>query len=144
MKAKATMTGLERVLQRFDKAVQAAAGDGVVVEGMVGYRAPYAIYVHENMEIDHPVHVDGSGSVRDCHGQAKFLEIPARKMLPTIGAEIRKIRAQKKGLRFAIQTLLDRLLRESQKLVPVDTGRLKKSGFTRLKIRDASTGRFRR
>lgn len=144
MKAGAKVYGLEKVMKRFQKELQEAAGDGVRVEGMVGYRAPYAIYVHENLEIDHPLHVDGSGSVRDCGGQAKFLEIPAREMLPTVGAEIVKMRRNKKGLRFAIQTLCDRLLRASRKLVPVDTGRLYRSGFTKVTIRDAATGRFRR
>jgi hypothetical protein len=32
----------------------------------VGYSAPYAIYVHENLQAHHPI------------GQAKFLETPAR------------------------------------------------------------------
>lgn len=144
MKAGAKVYGLEKVMKRFQREMQEAAGDGVRVEGMVGYRAPYAIYVHENLEIDHPLHVDGSGSVRDCGGQAKFLEIPAREMLPTISAEIAKFKRQKKGLKYSIRMLLLKLLIKSQKLVPVDTGRLKASGFTKLTVRDAATGRFRR
>jgi hypothetical protein len=144
MKSSAKVSGLEKVLNRFGKEIQSFAGGGVVVTGMVGYRAPYAIYVHENLEIDHPIHVDGSGSVRDCHGQAKFLEIPARKMLPNVGRDLAKLKAQKKGLRFSIQTICDRLLRESRKLVPVLTGALYRSGFTKVIIRDRATGRFRR
>lgn len=131
-------------MNRFHREIRDFAGDGVRVEGMVGYRAPYAIYVHENLEIDHPIHVDGSGSVRDCKGQAKFLEIPAREMIPHVAADLAKLKRQKKGLRYSIQTICDRLLRASQKLVPVDTGFLKRSGFTRVIIRDSATGRFRR
>lgn len=142
MRSGAKVYGLEKVMKRFASEVQLAAGDGVVVEGIVGYKAPHAIYVHENLEIDHPLHVDGSGSVRDCGGQAKFLEQPAREMLGSLGAEMAKMRRQKKGLRYSIQTLLDRLYRASQKLVPVDTGALKRSGYTKLTIRNAGTGRF--
>ena len=143
MKANAKVYGLEKVMNRFQKEVQTFAGDGVIVEGIVGYRAPYAIYVHENMEIDHPVHVDGSGSVRDCGGQAKFLEIPARDMIPTIKAEMLKLKQQKKGMKYSIRMLLIKLLIRSQKLVPVDTGKLKASGFTKLTVRSRATGRFK-
>lgn len=142
MKSSAKVSGLEKVSNRFNKEIQSFAGDGVIVEGRVGYRAPYAIYVHENLEIDHPIHVDGSGSTRDCHGQAKFLEIPARQMLPNVGRDLAKLKAQKKGLKYSIRTICERLLAASQKLVPVDTGVLKRSGFVSLKTRNARTGRF--
>lgn len=140
----AKISNLERVQRRLQKEFDDFAGDGARVTGFVGYSAPYAIYVHENMEIDHPLHVDGSGSVRDCKGQAKFLEIPAREILPTVAGELAKMKRNKKGLRYSIQTILDRILRESRKLVPWMTGNLYRSGFTRLTIRDAKTGRFRR
>lgn len=136
------LSGLEKAINGFNKKIQSFVGDGVRVEGTVGYRAPYAIYVHENMEIDHPVHVGRDGTVRNCGGQAKFLEIPAREMIPRIKDEMARMQKNKKGLRFMVQTMLDRLLRASQRLVPVDTGVLKRSGFTRLKIRNSATGRF--
>jgi len=142
MKSSAKVYGLERVLDRFQKELQTFAGDGVKVTGTVGYKAPHAIYVHENMEIDHPLHADGSGSVRDCGGQAKFLEIPARAMLPNVGRDLAKLKQQKKGLKFSIRTLCERLLKASQKLVPVHTGRLKRSGYVKVEARNAATGRY--
>lgn len=138
----AKVYGLERVMKRFRKEIQDFAGEGVVVEGVVGYKAPYAIYVHENKEIDHPLHVDGSGSVRDCGGQAKFLETSARKMLGSIGRDLAKLKQQKKGLKYSIRTVCERLLAASQKLVPVHTGKLKASGYVSVKARNAKSGRF--
>ena len=134
-KGGAKIYGLEKVMRRFQKELQDFAGEDVVVEGMVGYRAPYAIYVHENMEIDHPLHVNSDRTVRNCGGQAKFLEQPAREMIPKIADQLMKLKKQKKGLKFSIQTICDRLLRESQKLVPVLSGKLKKSGFTKVRIK---------
>lgn len=86
---------------------------------IVGYTANYAVYVHENKEVHHP------------NGQSKFLEQPFREKHD----EIAKI-AQK--VAEATGSIVDGLVvgglflqRESQKLVPVDTGNLKGSAFTR-------------
>lgn len=38
----------------------------------IGFYQPYAMYVHENMEIKHPVHIH-NGVEYDCGGEAKFL-----------------------------------------------------------------------
>lgn len=64
--------------------------------------------------------------------QAKFLEAPARKLGPLLGSIVRQ--ALKAGKTFEQAMLLAglRLQRESQLLVPVDTGNLKNSAFTRL------------
>jgi len=104
-----------------------------IVNVEVGYNTAYALYVHEDLTMNHP-----NG------GQAKFLEEPAR----TQKQEINKIvvdelkkelgshaikgrlkqgafsRALLKGGRF--------LEKESRKLVPVDTAFLKASSFTTL------------
>jgi hypothetical protein len=87
----------------------------------VGYSAPYAIYVHEDLQAKHPR-----------GGQAKFLERPARQYQ----AEMDRIVAAKltPGNRSIEDALLAAgrfLLSVSQPLVPVDTGRLKKSGFVK-------------
>lgn len=86
------------------------------VEHTVEYVAPYAIYVHENLEANHP-----NG------GQAKFLEQPARELrykLPRMMAKwIREGYSLEQASFFAATFLKD----ASQPLVPVDTGRLKKS-----------------
>lgn len=93
----------------------------------VGYSAPYAIYVHENLEIDHPAH-DGY----NCGGQAKFLEIPMKEMR----GDLQKYIAERlrKGAKIG-PTLLSaglKVQRASQKIVPVHTGRLRRSAFTEL------------
>lgn len=87
---------------------------------VVGYSAPYAIYVHENLMAYHPV------------GQAKFLEQPTRTMQP----EFRRIITERllKG-DTPSQALLaagQALLAASLELCPIDTGLLRESGFVRL------------
>ena len=44
---------------------------------IIAFTAPYATYVHENMEIAHPIH-----GGRDCGGRAKFLEIAVQEVFP--------------------------------------------------------------
>jgi hypothetical protein len=87
---------------------------------VVGYTAEYAVYVHENLEVHHTV------------GEAKFLEKPAREK----GHEIGKVASQalRRGLPLEMALYMAglRLQRESQQLVPVDTGNLKNSAFTRI------------
>jgi hypothetical protein len=87
---------------------------------IVGYTALYALYVHENLEVRHPV------------GQAKYLEQPAREFGKEIGRIVRESLAQGKTLAQGLVLGGLRLQRESQKIVPVDTGDLRASAFTRL------------
>jgi len=84
----------------------------------VGYSAPYAIYVHEDLQANHP-----NG------GQAKFLERPARQMRNELGTKIRGDAEHGIGLKVANLNAAKALLAASQPLVPVDTGALKASGF---------------
>jgi hypothetical protein len=86
---------------------------------MVGYAASYGLYVHENLSARHTV------------GQAKFLEQPARELSDngTLGNIVRT-ETPRVGLRKALLMAGLRLQRESQQLVPVDTGNLKGSAFT--------------
>lgn len=88
---------------------------------VVGYTASYAIYVHENLEARHK-----PGK------QAKFLEEPARTLQPVMIQIV--VRAMKRGVGLLAALLLAglRLQRASQKIVPVDTGNLKNSAFTRI------------
>lgn len=86
---------------------------------VVGYTQTYAIYVHENLEAHHPV------------GQAKYLEQPLRQMSPVIGSTVEALVRRKVKLNKALLMIGLLLQRESQKLVPVDTGALKGSAFTR-------------
>lgn len=45
---------------------------------IIGFVAPYATYVHENLEIKHPYHESNP----DCGGQAKFLEKALQEFFP--------------------------------------------------------------
>ena len=87
----------------------------------VGYEAPYAIFVHENLEANHP-----NG------GQAKFLEEPARTERNAMARIIKNV-ARRKGntIKDAIQAAADYLLSKSPPLVPVDTGSLYLSGYSK-------------
>jgi hypothetical protein len=84
---------------------------------VVGYAAPYAVYVHENLEARHPI------------GQAKFLEQPAREYRKDMAAAVVAGLRAGESLTQAQLAAGKVLLRESQKLVPVDTGLLKRSGY---------------
>jgi len=90
------------------------------VDVIVGYTAEYAIYVHEDMFAHHPV------------GKAKYLEDPLRanrKMLLNIVKQ-----ALVKGVPLDQALLMAgyQLQRLSQLEVPIDTGNLKGSAFTRI------------
>ena len=87
---------------------------------VVGYTANYAVYVHEDLEANHP-----NG------GQAKYLEQPAREMQKQFSEIV--LKAMQGGASMLQGLLLAGLAlqRASQQLVPVDTGNLKNSAFTR-------------
>jgi hypothetical protein len=86
-------------------------------QAVVGYAAPYALRVHEDLEAHHP------------NGQAKFLEQPARQYRREMADAVRADLAAGKTLSQAQRSACRVLLRESRKLVPVDTGLLKRSGY---------------
>jgi len=89
---------------------------------IVGYTAQYAIYVHENLEANHP-----NG------GQAKYLEQPAREMQAELAQIVKDRLNRGQTLEQALYVAGLKLQGESQKLVPVDTGNLRASAFTRIK-----------
>lgn len=98
--------------------VKAARDTGEAV--LVGYfGVGYAVYVHENKEVHHP------------NGQAKFLEQPYREKAGEIAARIAKTAKLTGSLLKGLLVGGLFLQRESQKLVPVDTGHLKGSADTR-------------
>lgn len=116
----ARIDGLEQLLARF-RAMQSRwirPRSSVVV----GYQTNYAVHVHENMEARHPV------------GQAKFLEQPARELSNDGTLQGIVTTALRRGATVEQALLLAglRLQRESQRLVPVATGTLKNSAFTRI------------
>lgn len=95
--------------------------DGKKTEVHVGYTQAYAVPVHENTQAFHNV------------GQAKYLEQPAREHQKDVLNDVEQ--AYKRGASLGDSMVVGglRLQRESQKLVPVDTGALKNSAFTRKK-----------
>ena len=103
---------------------------------LVGYSAKYALYVHENVEMKGKglPRRNGKGFYWDPQGQAqaKFLEQPAREMSKELATLIEKKFKETKDVRKALITAGLVLQRASQKLVPVDTGHLKNSAFTKV------------
>lgn len=91
------------------------------VSYVVGYTQNYALIVHENLDAHHPI------------GQAKYLEQPFRALSndgtfsKLLTDTFKKTGSIAKGLLICAL----RLQRDSQQLVPVDTGALKSSAFTR-------------
>ena len=104
------------------------------VSVIVGFTANYALWVHENVEMKWqglPRRKPAKGVYWGPAGQAKFLEQPARMLAPELSKMV--VTALRKGSTMAQALLIAglRLQRESQKLVPIDTGNLKNSAFTR-------------
>lgn len=130
-----SVKGSKELLRKFEKLEQESRrkNNGDVV---VGYAASYALIVHENLETAHGVafNVKHGGKPgfknRGPNQQAKYLEQPFRELRSRI-MEI--VAAAMKNGASLINGLLTGgrfLQRESQKLVPVDTGNLKGSAFT--------------
>ena len=115
MAARMTVTGDRAVARQLLRLAREAADASVAV----GFAADYAIYVHENLQAHHPV------------GQAKFLESAAREG----EAQLRSIveSGLKRGLTLKQALLLAGLWLqgEAQRRVPVDTGNLRASAYTR-------------
>ena len=112
------LTGFDRVILSFrDRARRAGKARTSL---MVGYSAPYAVYVHEDLQARHT------------NGQAKYLEQPQREYAERMALMVRESVARGKPLQEALLEAGNFLLEESRKLVPVDTGRLKASGFVKV------------
>lgn len=119
----ATIEGMDRIQMNFSKRF-IKARDDFRIRVVVGYEAPYAVFVHEDLQANHPR-----------GGQAKFLEQPARQYRTLIVDMM--LKAVEKGLPFRSALALggNRLLQLSRPLVPVDTGYLRDSGFVRVEDR---------
>lgn len=86
---------------------------------VTGYTAPYALYVHENMEAHHQ-----PGK------QAKFLEAPSRNRKDELKAEWLRVYKSTKDATAANLAAALLLQRFGQELVPVATGFLRSTAFT--------------
>ena len=104
---------------------------------IVGYTANYALHVHENIEMKWkglPRVAPSKGNYWDGSrgpGQAKFLEQPARELTTEFDRIVFEAMRGGATLLQALYLAGLRLQRESMLLVPVDTGNLKASAFTR-------------
>lgn len=117
--AKITLVGATELMQKFARMRrESRALDNVAC--VVGYTAKYSLAVHEDLATFH------------AQGQAKYLEAPARLLRPVIADIV--LKAKLRGLTTGQCLLLAglKLQRESQLLVPVDTGFLRGSAFTKL------------
>ena len=134
----AQILGLNQVRAKLGALIQEAHAANVCV--VVGYTAAYALYVHENIEMklrgqprprrlgmEHGKYWGPQGQA-----QAKFLEQPARQYASQIGRIV--ITAYGRTRNMAQSLIMGGLFlqRESMKLVPVDTGNLRASAFTRV------------
>lgn len=99
-------------------------GRGAVA--VTSYSTDYAVYIHENLQLNHAAH--------GCGGQAKYLEEPARTKLPELRAVAASAMRRNRYLALAkaVLEVARTLLTFSRPLVPVDTGKLRDSGRARL------------
>lgn len=105
--------------------------DVVVV---VGYESAYAVHVHEDIEmkLKGQSRPSGIGEYWGPHGQAKFLEQPARANSPRYAGIVRDVLEKGGTLKKALLAAGLELQRDSQELVPVEYGNLKASAFTQV------------
>lgn len=68
---------------------------------VISFTAPYATYVHENMEISHPIH-----GGRDCGGRAKFLEIAVQEVFPDRQVWVEHLGTNDVSVKISINPLL--------------------------------------
>ena len=119
-KVEAKIEGTDNVLRMLDRRLKKAEDDARI-KVVVGYEAPYAIYVHENLEAYHKPPT-----------QAKYLEQPSRERKKEILLEIRGALKEKKDFGEALMLGGQLLLKFSREIVPYDTGYLHDSGYVRL------------
>ncbi len=112
--------------QRVISALKAQSLKGMKkIDAKVMYETTYAIFVHENLQVYHPV------------GSAKYLEIPTRLLMPEMKKVIEQTVKNKKSLESGVIKAATILLNASRELVPVDTGDLRRSG--RIEISGSDT-----
>lgn len=85
-----------------------------------GYHAIYATRQHENLSLQHP-----NG------GEAKFLENVYRSQIDQLVAVMKAKMIETNNIEEALFSCADKLLSESNKRIPIDTGYLKSSWFIR-------------
>lgn len=114
----AKIEGVKAVIAQLRKLAQAVKD--VKTSVIVGYTQNYALFVHENMTAHHPV------------GQSKYLEAAIRMHQKEIAKIVQQTYIRTKNMEKSLLMGGFFLQRKSQELVPVDTGALKGSAFTRV------------
>lgn len=147
----AQIQGLVKVVETL-KNLAAKSRKDHNVSVIVGYTAAYALYLHERVAMkwrgfprDRSIRLGKDkvaytgytpnkkhGLFWGPTGQAKFLEQPARELSPILGKIVAKAMLEKKTMAQGLLLAGLRLQRESQKKVPIDTGNLRASAFTRM------------
>ena len=92
-----------------------------VVDVEVGYSAPHALLVHEDLEARH-----------EPPTQAKYLEQPARELADTMRDAVEASLREEKDVEKAVLVAANMLFEASQAIVPEDTGELKASGYVKV------------
>lgn len=122
LKASLQIESLKPVVDRL-MAKAARVRDGSRASVIVGYNTSYALYVHEDLSMNHPR-----------GGQAKYLTTPVYLYSNRILDEIVDFMRHRKKATFS-QGLIkgaEFIMKRSIPLVPVDTGRLLMSRFITL------------
>jgi hypothetical protein len=110
-------SGVQSTINKMKKRHQVTtSGGNITVE--VGYAAPYAIYVHEDLQAHHTV------------GEAKFLSKAVYRTDKLRKLVFQNALNQGKSMEKALLESAKLIIAQSQLLVPVDTGFLKNSVFT--------------
>jgi CRISPR/Cas system-associated exonuclease Cas4 (RecB family) len=115
----AEIKNLEKVIAQL-RAKAAKSRQDAKASVSVGYTQSYSLVVHENLEAFHPV------------GKAKYLSDPARLNQARYAEIVEKAMRQGKTMSQSLLLAGLALQRDSQSEVPVDTGALRGSAFTRL------------
>lgn len=113
------------------------------VSVVIGYNAKYALFVHENLEMKwkglerkgtRPDGTKSEGRYWDPQGrgQSQYLIKPFRENRRKFRIIIQTIYKQTKNLTLGLVTAGQFLQRESQLIVPVDSGNLEGSAFTKV------------
>lgn len=110
------------ILNKLKLKVAKAITQGNKASVIVGYSQYYALFVHERLDLKHPV------------GKAMYLIDPFRAMKPLVGKIIKSHMNAGKTLEQALILVGLLLQKNSQDEVPVDTSALKNSAFTREEI----------
>lgn len=110
------MENLQRLVAKLLAVMKRLDDDPAVV---VGYTAAYAVHVHEDMAAPHVT------------GNAKYLSRPLMRLRKELSKTFSGVVRRGGTVRQGMLAAGLRLQRESQKEVPVDTGALRASAFTR-------------